>query len=396
MKSVCVALSAAVASCIGLQIPEAQAGNETVLYSFCSQLDGMTCLDGSSPYAGLTDVKGTLYGTTIDGGSYDGGTMFALDPTTGIETVIHSFGNGTDGLRPYGGLIQAKGIFYGSTSLGGADTGCSCGTVYAIDGTTGSESVLYSFAGGTDGANPDGALLDLKGTLYGTTESGGNSCYNDNCGTIYSLDPGTGGETVLYAFKGNPDGEAPLVGLTAVKGMLYGTTLNGYSTQEGIVFAVNPKSGAETIVHGFTGGSGRGLPRSKFDQSRRYPSRNHQEGGAYNQGTVFALNPPPAPRRSWYSFAGGTDGSDPVGGLIEAKGTLYGTTRTGGTTGCTQHLGCGTVYSLDPATGTERVLFSFRNGVDGAMPRAGVIYVKGTLLGTTTSGGANDGGRYLP
>jgi len=128
------------------------------------------------------------------------------------ENVLYSFGGGSDGEYPGAGLIEVNGILYGTTVQGGG-TGCGgdgCGTLFSLDPASGAERVLYSFCSRTgckDGASPESALIDVKGILYSTTESGGvnTACGGtDDCGTVFSLDPGTGEEKVLYSFCSYP------------------------------------------------------------------------------------------------------------------------------------------------------------------------------------------------
>ena len=225
---------------------DAKTGAERVVYSFCSQPN---CADGQYPFAGLIAVKGMLYGTTNFGGAYGYGTAFALDPKTGAETVLHAFGSGTDGFSPDGGLIAVKGTLYGTTDAGGVGY-CNpygCGTVHSLDPKTGAETVLYSFCSLQDcgdGMFPTAGLIEANGTLYGTTFYGGNKgCERQGCGTVFALDPATGAETVLHTFcpHGNcADGEMPEAGLVEVDGTLYGTTVFGGANGEGTEFAVKP------------------------------------------------------------------------------------------------------------------------------------------------------------
>ncbi|MGA7246860.1 MAG: choice-of-anchor tandem repeat GloVer-containing protein, partial [Candidatus Cybelea sp.] len=154
-------------------------GRKKVLYDFGAKHFGS---DGSSPDAGLIDVGGTLYGTTFDGGTHADGTVFSIT-LSGTEKVLHSFSFSTvfrdsDGVEPSAPLIKVKGTLYGTTVQGGAYGG---GTVFSIT-TAGKEKVLHSFGNG-DGTAPYAGLINVNGTLYGTTQDGG--AYNS--GTIFAL-----------------------------------------------------------------------------------------------------------------------------------------------------------------------------------------------------------------
>jgi uncharacterized repeat protein (TIGR03803 family) len=192
-------------------------GTLKVLYGFSGRPDG------DSPTAGLIDVKGELYGTTLAGGTYlcgsgGCGTVFSVT-TTGAEKVLYSFGGGPDGATPTGNLINVNGTLYGTTTGGGAN---GYGTVFSVT-TTGTEKVLYSFGGSPDGATPEAGLIYVDGALYGTTEGGGGSACDQGCGTIFSVTT-TGKEKVLHSFNSSPDGARPRCNLVDVHGALYGTT----------------------------------------------------------------------------------------------------------------------------------------------------------------------------
>jgi uncharacterized repeat protein (TIGR03803 family) len=142
-------------------------------------------------------------------------------------------------------------LLYGTTSQGDGNTNCydGCGTVFSIDLGTGTETVLYSFCSQpncADGANPLDSLIDVNGTLYGTTFVGGTTgCGGAGCGTAFSLDLDTGTETVLYAFCSQQkctDGDGPNGGLIAVNGKLYGTTTIGGAYGYGTVFVLKQKN----------------------------------------------------------------------------------------------------------------------------------------------------------
>lgn len=211
-------------------------GAETVLYSFCGKSKKKPCEDGQVP-GSMVSVKGKLYGETQLGGVYQAGTVFAFDPKTRKVKLIHSFceQNCTDGSYADGGLTDVHGILYGTTPFGGA---YDKGTVFALDPKTGAETVLYSFCSGgapcIDGNLPNGGLLDVGGTLYGTTDRGGANCQDSlGCGTLYALNPSTGVESVLYSFcsqQNCADGDEPASGLIDVTGTLYGSTFKAAHT----------------------------------------------------------------------------------------------------------------------------------------------------------------------
>ena len=137
--------------------------------------------DGERPYAGLINVKGTLYGTTHLGGANGDGMVFSITPS-GTETVIYSFKGSGDGEYPYAGLINVEGTLYGTTIEGGAN---GVGTVFSTT-PSGTETVLHSFGGSGDGQYPYyGGLINAKGKLYGTTYYGG--AHGD--GTVFRLSP---------------------------------------------------------------------------------------------------------------------------------------------------------------------------------------------------------------
>jgi uncharacterized repeat protein (TIGR03803 family) len=359
----------------------------SVLYSFKGGNDGR------DPHAGpLIKVKGTLYGTTVYGGGpcqarCFGGTVFAIT-TSGGETVLHSFEVASkDSKNPRAGLIDVTGTLYGTTIHGGRAS-CYCGTVFKVT-LSGAETVLHSFAGEPDGFNPDAGLLNVNGTLYGTTFNGGTA----GAGTVFAITT-SGKETVLHSFAGTPDGAHSYAGLINVNGTLYGTTVHGGTDGDGTVFTITT-SGAETVLYSFKGGSGDG----------KYPTQaalldvngtlygTTARGGTNSRGTVFSITTS-GKETVLHSFGGSDDGALPYGGLLDVNGTLYGTTSNGGSGSCLQYgnvHGCGTVFKTT-TSGKETVLHSFGGSGDGKYPYAGLINVNGTLYGTTTAGGAKNAG----
>lgn len=394
---------------------EAATFTEKVVYSFCSQSH---CADGKYP-SGLIEAKGVLYGTTTEGGTgsncepYGCGTVFSLDPNTGAEKVIHSFcsrANCKDGQSPQSGVIDDGGTLYGTTMWGGSGfAGQGLGTAYALDPKSGAEKVLYSFCSQQncpDGQNPSAGLIAVKGTLYGTTPTGGRG-YDDENGTAFALDPKTGAETVLYSFCTHTnctDGAEPRGSLIDVKGMLYGTTLSGgaYSCGNGqacgTVFSLDPTSGAETVLYSFCLHLNQGCPDGRYPESAVIAVNGMLYGttyaggivgcGPFGCGTVFSVDPNSGAEKVLYAFCSKTncsDGANPFAAVIAVNGMLFGTTTNGGGTGCGGG-GCGTVFSLDPKTGVEKVVYSFLGSTDGANPYV-LIDVDGTLYGITNAGG---------
>ncbi|HXR93549.1 MAG TPA: choice-of-anchor tandem repeat GloVer-containing protein [Steroidobacteraceae bacterium] len=209
-------------------------GAETLIHSFPPS----GRMDGYDPRGSLLQgLDGNLYGVAAAGGVNGAGAIFKITPD-GTETILHSFGGNQqyDGFLFDGAptLVQASdGNFYGMTDSGGVN---GQGTVFRVT-SDGIETVLYSFAGGsTDGAVPYGNLIQASdGNLYGATSAGGAS----NVGVVFriTLD---GTETVLYSFAGGPtDGASPTNLLQARDGSLYGITLVGGSSNEGTIFKLN-------------------------------------------------------------------------------------------------------------------------------------------------------------
>ncbi len=207
--------------------------NYVQLYEFCSLPN---CADGIYPEGGLkADAAGDLYGTTTGGGEFGQGTVYELKRANGTwnETVLHSFG-GPDGQSPYGNVnFDAKGNLYGSTYVGGAN---NSGVVYEID-SKGAFSVIYNFKGMPDGAFPYGAVNpDRAGRIFGTTEEGGKF----NGGTVYELTQNQSGqwsEAGSYSFPYVENEGGPLGGLLLTKaGQLFGFTATSKGFGYGEIF----------------------------------------------------------------------------------------------------------------------------------------------------------------
>jgi uncharacterized repeat protein (TIGR03803 family) len=377
--------------------------------------------DGSTPAGILTfDNAGNLYGIAVDGGASKNGVVFELTPTKAghwTETELYSFTGGSDGAGPEGGVIFDKaGNLYGVTT-GGGGNGCSggCGTVFELTpGKNGlwTESVLYSFTGGSDGGAPDSILIfDAAGNLYGTTDAGGDkSCDlgdSPGCGTVFELTPAKSGpwtEKVLHAFVGG-DGAFPLLAGVIFDGAgnLYGTTSLGGRFSEGTVFelaAVKSGQWKETVLHAFKGGNDGAGPGAglAFDSAGALYGTTYGGGSqSCPCGTVFKLTP--VSQGHWaetiiHKFVG----SDGIGTfatpIFDKAGNLYGTAFDGGGGVCDV---CGTAFELTPTPEgpwQETVLHDFgaRRG-DAGTPLGGLILDKaGRLYGTSELGGNDNVG----
>ena len=304
--------------------------------------------------------------------------------------------------------MQGNKSYYRASLARGFATLCGALIVAAPSGALAAptETVLYAFKGGSDGANPEAGLIaDSNGNLYGTTAEGGAS----NVGTVFELMPpavagGAWTETVLHTFTGGSDGGNPKGSLIAdSKGNLYGTTSGGTSNG-GTVFELTPPAIAggawtETVLHAFTGGSDGGYPEAGLiADSKGNLYGTTAEGGASNAGAVFELMRPAIAGGAWsetvlHAFTGGSDGRFPLATLIaDSEGNLYGTTAEGGASNA------GTVFELmRPAIAggawSETVRHAFTGGSDGFFPEGSLIAdSKGTLFGTTIDGGASNVG----
>jgi uncharacterized repeat protein (TIGR03803 family) len=336
--------------------------------------------DGSYPTGQLVLHNGVIYGTTYYGGSTVGscapqgcGMVYAMTPA-GALSPLYLMAGGPDVANPTAGVKWLRGKFYGVAATCIAnDCGNDYGGVFAVtlqgyhnvvhafgptnglptgydfstDGTAlygvtstdafslsaaGTFTVLHTFQGGGDGAQPEQMRL-IKGTLFGTTALGGNgNCGGQGCGTVFTLTPG-GTENVIYNFQNAGDGGIPASPLTPLlKGRMYGTTAFGGANGMGTVFSITPQ-GVETVL---------------------------------------------------YSFQGGNDGAFPSAGVVNIGGTLYGVTANGGGSPNCGSYGCGTIFSIS-AQGVETVLHAFQGGGDGSAPQWGLLNVNGVLYGTTSN-----------
>jgi uncharacterized repeat protein (TIGR03803 family) len=320
-----------------------KSGAENIVYNF----DGLfnSGHDGSWPFSAPTVVKGQLYGTTESAGALGDGTVYTID-SSGHESVIYSFKGGTDGLNPEAVLTPLGSKLYGTTVIGGGTAcgGAGCGTVFSVT-TTGKEKVVYSFQGGTDGYRLYAPVTALKNKLYGATlQGGGSGCGGSGCGTIFELSP-TGKEHVLYRFQDTTDGAFPN-GLIAVNNVLYGTTEGGGTKNSGTFFSVTT-SGKLKTRYNFTDIPDGNLPGASLIYSKPNFYGTTVGGGTAGHGTVFKISAS-GKESVLHSFLGGADGENVNAPVYLFGGELYGTTIQGGNGGCASGYGCGTIFKVKP------------------------------------------------
>lgn len=364
-----------------LAIADAQA-KENVIYRF-------NFTDGSQPQSALiSDGKGNLYGTALGalcGNDYCG-YVYKLSPGSGgawTEKVLYAFKGHPDGSWPVSLTFGPGGNLYGAAFRGGAN---ELGGVFELmPGANGTwtESMIYSYS--SEGGPASELTFDSKGNLYGTSDDGGNGY-----GAVYELTQsgGTWTENIILQFN-DTNGYSPEGGVILdSKGNLYGTTVAGGPSGNGIAYELTPNAGGtwtENILYNFT--------RSGADTALTFDGDGNLYGGG--GANVFELSESGG---QWnetilHSFAGAPDGENPSKVVFDANGNLYGTTQAGGN-GCNAP-GCGIVFELSPQGGgvwKETILHQFQSATDGSVPQVEVLVDNAArkLYGVTPYGG----GRY--
>jgi uncharacterized repeat protein (TIGR03803 family) len=342
--------------------------------------------DGSFPRGFLVQSGSTLYGTTLKGGAgttspYSGfGTLFGFNLDTQAVSVLHTF-NGSDGAFPAGSLLPSGSLFYGTTSGFDGITATQYyddGNLFAFNPTTQGLTVLHTFGGGpTDGSRPNGSLVRVGNTLYGMTVAGGAN----NAGILYTYDFGSRTYSVVHHFSGgSDDGAAPWGSLIQSGDLLYGMTRSGGTSNRGTLFAFDITSNTVDILHSFAGGPADGAtPLGSLLKSGNLLYGTTAQGGDSNAGTIFAYDPLTSAETVLHDFAFTADnGAAPVGSLIEIQGQLYGTTASGGL------FGLGTVFAFEPASRDFSLLHTFAAFLakDGSSPIANLLHLGDALYGT--------------
>jgi uncharacterized repeat protein (TIGR03803 family) len=403
-------------------VGDAAAQTEAVLYNF-SAADGY-------PLSGvIRDAAGNLYGTTSDGPTFRGGTVFKLTPGAGgtwTHTVLHSFTGGTDGFEPAGLVLDAAGNLYGTTAEGGggscarARTVVGCGTVFELSpgvGDVWTEKILHVFGiRAKDGVTPYSNLIfDSAGNLYGTTSLGGvinddSNCeqYGTNvpagCGTVFELKPAKNGawnEQILHNFGYSPDGQIPVTGVTFdASGNLYGTTSsggravcgeNGKMAICGTIFELIPEGASGWKEKQLILGDQGFFANLAIDPAGNLYVAADSGGGCgndYNLGCGITFELPPTEHGETIGDFGAA--SDPSPLILDPQGNVYGTADNI----LNEDIHQAIVYEASQNSSGSWAftpLYFFNSALSGAGPSGGLVRDDaGNLYGTTRYGGKHN------
>jgi uncharacterized repeat protein (TIGR03803 family) len=361
----------------------ARAGNTfTILHDF-----GNTGTDGIFPYSSPVVAGNSLYGTTEQGGSDLGGSMYQYNLSTGIYSQNYGFTSAAQPSQPYAPPTYSGSVFYGTTFTGGSS---NKGTIYQINPDGSGYSLLYSFTGSaTDGDAPEfGALVITSSSptdtvMYGLAAGGGGTA---NGGTHYKYDTASSTLTDIHSFGSTAsDGIEPEAGLAQSGTLLIGTTAGGGANSGGTLFSYDMSSGDYQTLYNFGASSTDGnfvVTTPVVSGTIIYGATI--DGGAHGKGTLYSFDMSDDAYNILYSFGSGPDDGTGPGpyknGLLLVGSTLYGTTYGGGTDSY------GSVFSYDLDDGVETVLHSF-DVTDGLRPFGTLAMVGDTLYGTAQFGG---------
>jgi uncharacterized repeat protein (TIGR03803 family) len=361
------------------------AGGITTLYSFRANTDGWL------PFGGVViDEAGDIFGTTAGGGAPDSGTVFELVPSGSsyTESIVHTFSSDVDGSGPMGSPFRDDDGNLFVTTVGGGPR--KNGTIVKLSpsGSTYAETALLSLDG-KDGTQPASGFLNRHLRLFTTAQYGGKYGFGD----VLALTTSSLKKQDVYDFKGSPsDAGAQASGLAEdATGALYGTTRFGGSAGDGTVFKLmpSPQGVVESVLWNFKGGSDGSQPLDGViidGAGSLYGTTTL--GGKSNDGVVFKLilSGGSYEEKILHTFTGGSDGANPVAGLTVSGQVLWGTTSYGG--GSSND---GTIFQVSPLGSGYSVRYAF-NGSNGSDPWGGLTLKGRVMYGTTTNGGADGAG----
>jgi uncharacterized repeat protein (TIGR03803 family) len=348
---------------------------------FTKRYDFQTAISGGSNSSGLIFYNGKFYGCNNSGGSNNYGTLFEFDPVTNNLTVLVHFAGAAAGGNPSGTPVIVGNKIIGTTSNGGISDG---GTIYEYDLSTGVFTKKFNFVNATTGTNPEGALVELNGFIYGTCPDGGTGT---GPGSIFKYDPVTEVCTQEFGFNNTLTGRRPHVGLIYNNNKFYGITSEGGLNNSGGIFEWDPITGVFMVKTEF--GT---LPYP-------WPSASRNPICVYN-GVIYGLcdistgtngyiakyNLSTNSLTKSQNFNTSLGGATPRGGLIEHNGKYYGLTEKGG------QYNLGVLYEFDPNTGVYSKKFDFNGATNGSNPKGALSEFNGKLYGITYDGGSGGSG----
>jgi uncharacterized repeat protein (TIGR03803 family) len=326
--------------------------------------------------------NGKMYGMTSAGGANNKGVIFEYDASSEVFTIRHDF-DGTGGESPFGDLVQTSdGMMYGVTYQGGAN---NYGVLFSFDPQTGTFTKKKDF-GGTVGLNPFGSpMVASSGKLYGMASNGGTAAM----GTIYEYDAVANSITTKYDFSGTSSGRSPTGHLIeASNGLLYGLTLGGGATDQGVLFEFNPSNGNFTKKIDFDGGVKGIAPYGSLIQANNGKLYGATEQGLQGYGGIFEYTISSGSLLTVVTFDGAEKGASCRATLTQASDLkLYGMTSTGGS------AADGVLFAYDIGTSAYQVKLNFNVGQEGNWPLGSLVQASnGRLYGTTYLGGFNKTG----
>jgi uncharacterized repeat protein (TIGR03803 family) len=320
-------------------------------------------------------ASGTLFGVTLQGGNGDGGgAVYSIKADGSGYTILQSFNyNGdTNGFGPAAGLVLSGDMLYGTCSEGGSS---NYGTIFGLQTNGGGFFILHEFAGGADEGSPQGGLILIGDTLFGTTQYG----------TVFAVNTDGSGFTNLHVFTG-PDGSDPFGTLAVSGSTIFGTTSSGGQFGLGTVFSLQSDGTGFTNLHHFTGATDGSSPNRRLAILGDTLYGTATYSGVYSNGVVFSVKTDGSAFATLHAFANSaTDGSHPYCDLAISGSTIYGTTISGGANSE------GTLFSMNIDGSFYADLADFGPTV-GENPLSGVVLANNVLYGVTTESGPGGSG----
>ncbi len=338
-------------------------------------LDGTN--DGADPYGGVIQSGNMLFGTSVNGGAEQNGTVWSLNTSSDVFSKLHDFDSRQNGTGPDSVLAVNEDFIFGTTLGGGLHDE---GTIWSINKSSGAHSVLHELKSEIDGEVPRGRVILVGDILYGTAEVGGEN----NAGTIWSLDTRNERFMKLHSFSKNIDGEFPF-GVVESDDVLYGITRRGGNGPgvTGTIWSFDTVSGIFTNLHAFRETVDGGVPTGiTISENVLYGATFlHGQKGA---GTIWSFDVASGIFSNLYDFDRATDGYEPLGGVVVSQNTVFGTNSSGGVDNA------GVVWALELDSGALKILHEFVDSSDGSYPSGSIALDGNKLYGTNVLNGPNN------